>query len=181
MKQLKDVSKLVTAIQSGDTEAFGQLYDLFCRQVYRFIYYRVGTREDAEDLTETIFVKAFEKLPGYKDTGLPFEAWLFRVARNEVIDFYRTKKQHVALSEALAVPDDGPTLMDRVEKIMTLEVVRRVLTTLPASYQEIILLTYAQDLDNSEISIILQKPVSHIRVLQSRALGALRKAMHETE
>ncbi len=178
MKALKDTDILISKIKGGDRESFGKLYDLFLDRVYRFIYYRVNRREDAEDLTEQIFVKVFEGLPEYQDAGLPFEAWLFRVARNHLIDFYRTHKSHAPLDVAIETANDSASLLDQLDIKLTMENVRESLKKLPDSYREIIILKFIDDRDNEEISKILDKPVAHIRVLQNRAIKALKKIIY---
>lgn len=178
MKDLHKLTKLIRQIKNGDRGAFGELYDLFVDRVYRFIYFRVDKREDAEDLTEQIFVKALEKLPDYEEKGLPFEAWLFRVARNAVIDFYRTRKIHVPLQKAAEVESSAPTPEEIAEHSLTKEWIMEKLRRLPDNYREVLVMTYLEELSHEEISLILGKPVAHVRVLQSRALAALRQKIN---
>lgn len=180
MTDLDTLSLTIRKAQKGDRDAFGKLYDLFLNRLYRFIYYKVTNRETAEDITEQVFVKMFEKLPTYKETGLPFEAWLFRVARNQVIDFYRTRKHTVSLEKVMEVPDVEPSLIDRVHTTMTMDMVKKALVKLHDSYREILILKFIEDKGNEEISVIVNKPVAHVRVLQSRAIAALRKHVYDT-
>ena len=91
------LERLVEASQNGDSEAFGQLFDHFHGPVYRYIVSRVQRPADAEDLTQLVFVKALEALPRYEARGIPFGGWLFRLARNTVIDFVRTRHEHADL------------------------------------------------------------------------------------
>lgn len=178
MDDIQHLSQLVKEAQSGDTEAFGRIYDLLLDRVYRFIYFRVNSKEDAEDLTETVFMKMWEGLKGYEDTGVPFEAWVFRIARNSVTDYYRTNKSNVAIDEALEIEDDSPSIEEIVETNLTKEKVLEALKKLPDIYKDIITMKFIEELENEEISQILDKPVDQIRVLQSRALKALRKELN---
>src|SRR6187397_1636065 len=103
------VQRLVEASQGGDPEAFGSLFDAYHGPVYRYVAARVGPN-DAEDLAQLVFVKALEALPRYESRGVPFGGWLFRLARNAVIDFFRTSHEHADLAQSAdrAGTDAGP-------------------------------------------------------------------------
>jgi RNA polymerase sigma-70 factor (ECF subfamily) len=104
------VERLVGDAQAGDPRAFGRLFDHYHASVYRYIVSRVHRPSDAEDLTQLVFVKALEALPRYEARGVPFGGWLFRLARNAVIDHVRTHRDHVGLESATERPggDAGP-------------------------------------------------------------------------
>ena len=104
------VERLVGDAQAGDPRAFGRLFDQYHASVYRYIVSRVHRPSDAEDLTQLVFVKALEALPRYEARGVPFGGWLFRLARNAVIDHVRTNRDHVGLEAASERPggDAGP-------------------------------------------------------------------------
>lgn len=173
-----NIQECVAKAKSGDKESFGRLYDVFLDRIYRFVYFRVRLKEDAEDLTEHIFLKVFTGIGSFEERGLPFEAWLYRIARNEIIDFYRTKKLVSTLDHAEGIPDTHIAPDEQLEQLLTYERVMDVLPNLPESYQEIIILKFIEDLDNSEISEIMQKPVDQIRVLQNRAIQKLRTLLN---
>lgn len=165
---------------AGDKDAFGKLYDTFLDTIYRFVYVRVGKREDAEDITEQIFVSMFTAIGRYVKTNVPFEAWMYRIARNKVIDYYRNHKLHVQLEEAAEVADTRPLPEEQTALVLSKEAVMKSVSKLPHQYQEILILKYIEDKSNKEISAVLAKPVAHIRVLQHRAIQALRnKLSHE--
>lgn len=166
---------LIMRAKAADKNALGRIYDLFIDRVYRFVYYRIGHPEDAEDVTEQVFVKVLTNIDGYEDRGFPFEAWLFRIVRNQITDYYRKKKHRsVSLDEAIEVTDPAPTPEDKVATKLAYEEVIAALPRLPESYQEIILLKFVSEMENHEISTIIQKPVDQVRVLQSRALTKLK-------
>jgi len=173
---------LVEKVQKGDKNAFGEIYELLLDRVYRFIYFRTGNKEDAEDLTETVFIKIWKSIPSYKNKGLPFEAWVFRIARNIVIDHYRTKKPKITLDENLkdSLPDNKETPEDLLHNEMLKKIILNKMRLLPEAYKEIIILKFIEDKENSEISDILEKPIDQVRVLQSRALKALKALIYET-
>src|SRR3954449_1008639 len=104
------LERLVADARAGDPEAFGEIFDRYHEPVYRFVVSRVHSPSDAEDLTQLVFVKALEALPRYESRGIPFGGWLFRLARNTVIDHVRTRHEHVALDAAAihAETDAGP-------------------------------------------------------------------------
>lgn len=177
MDQSKNIQLLVSQAQAGDTEAYGEIYDLLVDRIYRFIYFKTGKSEEAEDLTEQTFLKAYESLNNFKNQGLPFEAWIFRIARNLVIDHYRSKKRFIDLEEIEELAGNNLPLDEWVGIKITYQAVLEVIKKLPAAYQEIIILKFIEEKENEEISIYLNKPVDQIRVLQSRALKALRRLL----
>src|SRR4051812_38139996 len=91
------LERLVEQAKAGDATAFGELFDHYHEPIYRYVASRVHRPTDAEDLTQAVFVKALEALPRYETRGVPFGGWLFRLARNAVIDFVRTRHDHVEL------------------------------------------------------------------------------------
>lgn len=177
MRTSVDIQKALKDARNGDKEAFGKLYDTYLDAVYRFVYFRVGVREVAEDITETAFVSVFEHIGEYKEQGVPFEAWLFRIARNKLIDHYRSHKPNVPIDEIADAPDGATNVEHEVEVKLTKEYIMDCVRRLPASYQEIIILKYIEEKTNEEISELLEKPLPHVRVLQSRALAKLRSIL----
>lgn len=153
------LSEFIEDVKYGDAEAFGRIYDILVDRIYRFFFFRVGSREDAEDLTEQVFIKVWKNLKNYKDTGVPFEAWVFKIARNKVIDFYRTRKNQVSLNEILGWKDDNLDVEAIIEEKLTKEIVLRALKKIPGTYREIMTLKFIEELENTEISEILGKPV----------------------
>ena len=171
------LQSLVVTTKAGNVESFGQIYDLLVDRIYRFFYFRVGIKEEAEDLTEQIFLKVYTKINNYQNNGIPFEAWMFKIARNQLIDYYRTKKTLVSLDKVEQVTSKDNDPEAAAENELTKEAIFNALKNLPHTYQEMIILKFIEEKDNKEISKILNKPVSHIRVLQNRSLKALRKVL----
>lgn len=159
----------------GDAEAFGLLYRQHLARVYRFVRYRVDDPHEAEDLTETVFLKVWEALPAYRQTGLPWTAWLFRIAANTVIDYYRTHHAHTELEEAL--PAEGLELLDRVSLGEERGQVRLALQQLPPDQQRLLWLRFVDGLSHAEVACILGKTEGNVRVMQHRALAALAKLL----
>lgn len=103
-----DEVRLVEAAIAGDAEAFGRLYDMHVNRVFRHAYYRVGNKTDAEDLTQRVFLKAWQAIGRYKKTASPFIAWLMTISHNLVIDFYRTRKAESYLDLDFIAHDRDP-------------------------------------------------------------------------
>jgi len=96
-----EVPRLVEWAADGNVEAFGELYSIYLDQIHRYVFYQVRDRMTAEDLTEEIFVKAWKALGRYKQKNSAFSAWLYRIAHNHVVDYFRTRRQHLALEEEI--------------------------------------------------------------------------------
>jgi RNA polymerase sigma-70 factor (ECF subfamily) len=167
-------SNLVQQAVSGDPEAFATLYDAYLEPIYRFIFFRVGDEQTAEDLTSQVFLKAWDNLSGYQMRGLPFNAWLFRIARNHVIDYYRTYKETAPLEpNAVARPDPAADVDARVERRLQAEEVRLALQHLTPDQQQVLTLRFIEGLTTEEVAQVLGKRPGAIRALQMRGLQAL--------
>jgi RNA polymerase sigma-70 factor (ECF subfamily) len=167
---------LVQKAIGRDAEAFGRLYDMHVDRVYRHIYYRVGNEADAEDLTQQVFLKAWQAIDRYKKTASPFIAWLMTISHNLVIDFYRTRyKRDKAYLEADSMADEsGPSPEQETEARFDQQRVRRAILQLPKDQQHVVLLRFVEGFRNAEIASILGKSEGAIRVILHRGLVALR-------
>lgn len=180
----KNIDALVTRAQAGDATAYGELYDALVAPIYRYTYYRVSTREDAEDLTEIAFLRGWENLKKYKkQAGNPFSAWLFRIAHNLVVDYYRTKPRNdtTELDETWATDtrDASPALL--AEMHFDQLSLRRAIHLLPEAYQQIVVLKFINEFDNTEIAKIIGKSAGAVRILQFRALARLKELLTAEE
>lgn len=168
-----ELQQLLALAKDGDTDAFGRIYDHFFTPVYRYCAFRLP-KEVAEDTTADIFVKAWEKLHTYKiQSGVPFAAWLFRIARHTVIDTYRSARGFEEISETIADTDNFNRAEERMERKDTLRIVRAAMDRLPARYREILLLTYVSELPYSEVARVLHLSEGGVRILKLRALRKL--------
>lgn len=175
-----NLSSLVRRAKKGDKEALGKIYDRFVNRVYRFVLLRVKNRLEAEDLTETIFIKVLKHLDNYKkQKGLPFAAWLFRISRNTVIDYYRQKdrRSHQSLDAIVepSVPDKALSNLGKKERRQT---VQQAIRKLPHKYQEVIILRFIEEMSYKEISKIVNKSDGAIRVMVHRAIKQLKKELN---
>ena len=175
-EEQQDLLKLA---QSGDADAFSRLYDDCVERIYRYIYFRVTDEEVAEDLTSQVFLKAWENLDRCKSTGAPFIAWLYTIARNTVIDHYRTRKNTVALEEAYSLASDDPSPDQQIELQFETEALREALKELTEDQQQVVVLKFIAGLSTDEIAEQLGKRAGAVRALQMRALQALAGILEE--
>jgi len=173
----ESLDRLVELAKAGDAEAFGRIFDEFHGPIYRFIASRVGRPSDAEDLTQTVFVRAFEALPRYEIRGAPFGGWLSRLARNATIDYVRTNREHADLVVATgrASEDRGPEGLTLLRT--DLDAVAGALRKLTPEQREVIILRFFAGLTPREVGELMDRQEGTIRGLQFRGIEALRRAM----
>jgi RNA polymerase sigma-70 factor (ECF subfamily) len=171
------IDRLVAAAQQGDPEAFGSLFDHYHGPVHRYVAARVGRPSDAEDLAQLVFVKALEALPRYEARGIPFGGWLFRLARNVVIDHIRTRREHVTLEVIAERADhgDGPDELALLRQ--ELDNVAGALRRLTPEQREAIELRFFAGLSAKEAAEAMGRQEGTVRGLQFRAIAALRREL----
>jgi RNA polymerase sigma-70 factor (ECF subfamily) len=175
------IERLVTEARAGDAWAFGLIFDHYHEAVHRFIASRVQRPSDAEDLTQLVFVKVLEALPRYESRGVPFGGWLFRLARNAVIDFVRTRHDHADL-EAVAEQAQVKAGLDEMVIVrQELDAVEAALATLTDEQREAIALRFFSGLSAREAAEAMGKQEGTVRGLQFRAIAALRRQLEIEE
>ena len=180
-------AELVERAQGGDVTAVGELYDLYHQDFFRFAWSRLGDRQAAEDLTGELFTRMVKNLPGYRLGDVPFRAWLYRIARNLVVDYHRKhgRYQQVSLVQvegsAQLLGEDGrsPHPEIAVEERLALEQVRIALESIDESQREVVILRFIVGLSLKETAGMLEKSVPAVKSLQYRGLAALRIAASE--
>ncbi len=179
---------LVDRARSGEQDALGALYDAYSERLYRYCLTRVGDETDAEDLAEDIFLKVlgaierFEWRPGEGGQRIPFGAWLFRIARNEVASYQRrqaTRPHSAELPESLHDTRRGPA--ELAETKLTIEEVFQAVRELPDAQREVILLRFSSGLTVAETAAALGKKVPNVKVLQHKGVQRLRAIFATTE
>jgi RNA polymerase sigma-70 factor (ECF subfamily) len=166
--------RTVAKARSGDPAAVGRLYDLFAGRVYRFALVRVDSPADAEDLLQRTFLKVIEALPRYEERGLPFAAWLFRIARNTVIDFERTRHGHVDLDAIAEHADEGHGPAALAEAASERAAIRAGIERLTADQRAVIEYRFFAGLSHREIGLLMNRNDGAVRALQFRAIESLR-------
>lgn len=184
MKESNDfIDDLVVKSQNGDADAFSLLYEEMLLPIYRFCIFRLPTQEIAEDITSETFLTVWKNISSYKKTdNVPFSAWVFRIAQNKIIDYFRKQKDTIELQEELYVIDENAeSSRKEVEHFFLRKELQKALQNIPDSQSESLVLKYFSGLDNKEISQIMGKSETAIRILQSRGLKALRPLLGELE
>jgi RNA polymerase sigma-70 factor (ECF subfamily) len=170
-----DIPELVARAQRGDLDAVGAIYDRYVDRLYRFARVRLDDASDAEDLVQVVFLKMIDALPRYRSGGAPFGAWLFRIARNAIIDATRVRHTHEGLEAAAASQSDarGPEeLAIAANEVRALE---SALGELTDEQREVIGYRFFAGLSPSQIAAVMGRREGAVRALQFRALGALRR------
>lgn len=181
MAQVQPVEdiQLIQLSQKGDTQAFGELYERYAQRVFRYLYAHLDNRLDAEDLTEEVFLRVWKSLGGYQEQGVPFLAFLFRVARNALIDHYRRSGKNQAETSIedmqLSEPGDGP--VEAVTALLEHQQLRTMLEELREDYRTVLVLRFLSELSPEETARAMGRSAGAVRVLQHRALAALRSMM----
>jgi RNA polymerase sigma-70 factor (ECF subfamily) len=169
--------KVLVERAKKDRAAFEALYSKYISKVYTYAYYRTGTVEDAEDITESVFLHAFLNLDRYRYMGLPFSAWLMRIAHNLIANWYRdkSKKTTVSLEHAEHVTDTGRSPEEHAEVREDQEMIWKMLETLSEERRQALILRYAEGLKHREIGEIMGKSPVAVKVLIHRSLAALQR------
>jgi RNA polymerase sigma-70 factor (ECF subfamily) len=163
----------------GDRDAYSALYDRYVDKIYRYIFFKVGGREQSEDLTSQTFLKAWDAIGDYEWRNYPFGAWLFRIAHNLVVDHHRSRRESVSLDDASpqleARANTDPIRPDRMlAQALAEDRVRRAIERLTDEQQQVLVLRFYEGLSTTEVADLMGKRNGAIRGLQFRALSGLR-------
>lgn len=174
----EEIEKLVVMVQNGDHLAFSKLYDIFIDPIYRYVYYRVNSA-DAEDLVETVFLKVWENIRQYRPKKKSFSAWVFRIAHNLVVDYYRSAKDRNFGELDIHIPDQDRlhNPIKNVQNTLDNQNLKKAISKLKKPYRDLVVYKFINELSNKEIADILGKSEGSLRILQFRALKALKKEL----
>ncbi len=175
-QQTQEAPTVARAI-AGDTAAFGTLYERHLDAIYHYVFYRVESHEEAEDLTELVFLRAWQALENNPPRKIPFRLWLYRIAHNAVVDHYRTRKDQVGLEAAAHLPNplEGPEAsLARQEQA---EILKRTMMLLKEEHQQVLTCRFVVGLSHAETAVIMQRNEGAVRALQYRAIVALRSRL----
>ncbi len=161
-----------------DRKAFGELYDLYVDKIYKYIYYKSGRTDEAEDLTAQVFLKAWEAIEHYRWEGYPFSTWLYRIAHNMMIDYYRTHRETFPLDTARSKEGTADPVQ-AAERTFTSDQIREALHHLTHDQQRVIVLRFLEGYSTAEVAAMMDKDPDAIRALQHRALRALQPWLAE--
>jgi RNA polymerase sigma-70 factor, ECF subfamily len=178
------IQELIKKAKKGDTEAFGQVYEMLLDDVFRYIYFRVGTG-DAGDLAEDVFVKAWEHLSAYVEKKhSSFRSWIFTIAHNSIVDYHRQKKNVISLDTldtlaALEHQDSMSTPDFDINGLLTIDLITKALQYLKEDAQQVVVLKYINELSYSEIAEIMHKSETAIRIIIYRSLKELKHVIEK--
>ena len=173
-----DIQGLVERAQAGDREAFGEIYERLAPKVYNYLYHHTNCRAQvAEDLAEEVFVKVLEKFDHYRDRGLPFVSWVYRIAHNHLIDYFRTLPKHGVVS----IDDCFDLAEGRAEKTLdqalTHNELAKALKHLTEDQRRVVVLRFLQGMNVLETARAIRKTEDAVKKLQARGLMALRRVL----
>lgn len=177
MTTSSDEARLVGRAQAGDPEAFAEIYEQHQSAVYRYVRYRVGDTETAEDLTGEVFVRVVEGMEDFVYRGRPLLAWLYTIARNVVIDHQRRSALSVMLPLEEQLVASKVRVEDAAERELTRERLAAALTHLTEDQRRVILLKFIEGMSNRQVAQTLGKSVGAVKSLQHRALAALKRVL----
>ena len=179
MQPLPDEQQIVVLAQKGNEEAVTFLYETHVDSIFGYISYRVASVEIAKDLTSEVFLRMVRGLPNYQDHGVPFRAWLFRIAANLITDHYRQKGKNALMP----IPEDYESsdldLLDQATSKEETQWLRQALHQLPDDYQDLLILRFVHDLPHTEIAKIMNKSAAALRSMQYRAVKALTQELEK--
>jgi RNA polymerase sigma-70 factor (ECF subfamily) len=176
-------TEVVARAQRGEAEAAGLLYEAHQAAIFRYLWFRVGERETAEDLTGDVFVRMLEALPRYRPTATPFRAWLYRIARNLAIDHGR-RASHAppaALEEASIGADPADDPERQVDQRLSLDALRAALAGLEPVEREVVTLRFLAGLSLRETAAVVNRTEAAVKAHQHRGLAALNQALSQEQ
>lgn len=172
------IDALVDRARLGDADAFGSLYDRFQPEIVRYLAHRVGDPDTGEDLAQQVFLKAWQAIPRYEARGVPFKAWLYRMAHNQMVDHFRTRKPTTDL-EGIDPPEEAEAESLVIAAEMT-AALAGALAKLSEDHRQVLTLRFLMEKSAREIGEIMGRKEVTVRGLQMRALQGLRREIEET-
>lgn len=169
-------SELVARASKGDSQAFGLLYEKYVEKIYNYLYYKTSSQSKAEDFTAQVFLRALDHIEDYEDRGHPFSAWLYRIAHNMVVNWYRDKDkvEEISLEVEGPLPSAQDPVENNLQKVEEKHDLQRVLQRLPEDRQQVLILKFVEGLTNREIGVIMDRTEGAIKALYHRTLVSLR-------
>jgi len=172
---------LIRRAQDGESIVVSEIYDRYQESIFRYLYYRVGDQQTAEDLTSEVFLRMIEKISYYQDQRSSFRAWLFQIARNLSIDHYRKLKSQNSIELEDDYPGREKEPLELIDRELTSEKLCQALVELPENQRDVIVMRFVVGMPIGEVAEILHKTEDSIKGLQRRALLALRNLLTEWE
>ena len=167
---------VLTRASQGDRDAFGLLYERYIDRIFNYVYYRTGNLHDAEDLTARVFQRAMNHIKNYKDRGVPFSAWLYRIAHNLVANWHRdrSRRQEIPINDVPVLPSKGDHPERNLVRSQEQDSLLRLIRRLPSERQNLLILKFVENMSNAEIGAIMGRSEGAVKSLYHRTLLALR-------
>lgn len=174
--ETKSESDLISLATDGSTEAFGLLYEKYIDQIYNYIFFRTSNGKDAEDICSRVFLRALKHIDRYEDRGYPFSAWLYRIAHNLVVNWYRDSERsdEVSLADQYPPPTIDGSVEQNIEKQDQEAQLMSIIKGLPDDRKELLILKHVDGLTNFEIGKIMDRTEGAVKALYHRTLESLR-------
>lgn len=172
-------SDLVRRAQRREVEAVAQLYRLHVGEIFRYCLFRVTDEAAAEDLTEEVFLNMVEALPGYVDRGIPFVAWLYRIARARVVDYHRRRARRQTDELATTVADPTPGPEDQATWRAEIHGLQQAMVQLSDDYHTVLQLRFMEGYGLEETARQMGKTIGATKVMQHRALRRLARLLEK--
>ncbi len=174
---MQDEESIIRRAQQHDQMALTQIYEENFDKIYRYVVLKIGDRTEAEDITQQVFINTLKSISSFKWKGVPFSAWLFRIAHNQIVDYWRKKSKRVTvpLDDSIRDKDDNPGIL--LEKNMDIEQLVTATRRLTEAQREVISLRFAGELAISQVAKIMGKSEGAVKALQHSAVVALRKTL----
>ncbi|MCE9646306.1 MAG: sigma-70 family RNA polymerase sigma factor [Chloroflexi bacterium] len=173
--------EILARASQGDRDAFGQLYERYVERIFNYVYYRTGNTHDAEDLTARVFQRAMNHIKNYTDRGVPFSAWLYRIAHNLVANWHRdrSRKQEIPLDDMPILPSRGDHPEKNLVRSQEQDSLLRMIRKLPGERQNLLILKFVENMSNAEIGEIMGRSEGAVKSLYHRTLLALRDQLED--
>jgi RNA polymerase sigma-70 factor (ECF subfamily) len=177
---VQNEKSLIAQAQKHDQEAFSQLYEEYFDKIYRYVTLKLGNAMEAEDVTQQVFLKALQSISSFKWKGIPFSAWLFRIAHNQVVDYLR-KKRHATVPLEEPLPSSTGNPQQAVELKLDIERLLTATGKLTEAQREVISLRFTSELPIAEVARVMGRSQGAVKALQHSAILALRQQLSVAE
>jgi RNA polymerase sigma-70 factor (ECF subfamily) len=174
---VQDETSLVERAKRNDQQAFTELYEAYFDKIYRYVVVKIGDRTEAEDITQQVFLKAIQSISSFKWKGAPFSAWLYRIAHNLIVDYYRKQEKRAATLQDDVQVAGGDDPQERAERKIDMEQVLSATQHLTDAQREVISLRFTGEMSTAEVAKIMGKSQGAIKALQHAAILSLRKVL----
>ena len=173
--------EILARASQGDRDSFGQLYERYVERIFNYVYYRTGNVHEAEDITARVFQRAMNHIKNYTDRGVPFSAWLYRIAHNLVANWHRDRgrKQEIPLDDLPVLPNKGDHPESNLVRSQEQEALLKMIRRLPPERQNLLILKFVENMSNAEIGEIMGRSEGAVKSLYHRTLLSLRDQLED--